>query len=251
MKDLAHAGVKISSSTVRKRLLESGRRAMRPFKKQLLTKKMKSKRLTWAKKHKTWTVEEWKKVLFSDESHFYVRGEHSRFVRRSIEESLNSHHVNQTVKHPQKKMFFGCFSYAGVGSLFPLEGMMNSDRYIDVIKKVIPNLKNAFPGEGIFQQDLAPCHTSKKCAKFMSENDVKVLDWPRNFPDLNPIENLWFIIKSRLLKKDCATKRKLTEATIEVWYRDEEIAEKCKKLVESMPNRVTELLKNGGGHIKY
>ena len=135
MKDLAHAGVKISSSTVRKRLLESGRRAMRPLKKQLLTKKMKSKRLAWAKKHKTWTVEEWKKVLFSDESHFYVRGEHSRFVRRSIGESLNSHHVNQTVKHPQKKMFWGCFSYAGVGSLFPVEGMMNSDRYIDVIKK--------------------------------------------------------------------------------------------------------------------
>ena len=46
---------------------------------------------------------------------------------------------------------------------------MNSDRYIEVIKKkVIPNLNNAFPGgEGIFQQDLAPCHTSKKCAKFM------------------------------------------------------------------------------------
>ena len=135
MKDLAHAGVKISLNTVRKRLLESGRRAMRPFKKQLLTKKMKSKRLAWAKKHKTWTVEEWKKVLFSDESHFYVRGEHSKFVRRSIGESLNSHHVNQTVKHPQKKMFWGCFSYAGVGSLFPVEGMMNSDRYIDVIKK--------------------------------------------------------------------------------------------------------------------
>ena len=96
---------------------------------------MKSKRLAWAKKHKTWTVEEWKKVLFSDESHFYVRGEHSKFVRRSIGESLNSHHVNQTVKHPQKKMFWGCFSYAGVGSLFPVEGMMNSDRYIDVIKK--------------------------------------------------------------------------------------------------------------------
>ena len=85
----------------------------------------------------------------------------------------------------------------------------------------------------------------------MSENDVKVLDWPGNSPDLNPIENLWLIIESRLLKKDCTTERKLTEAIIEVWYRDEEIAEKCKKLVESMPNRVTELLKNGGGHIKY
>ena len=30
-KDLVHAGVKISSSTVRKRLLENGRKAMRPL----------------------------------------------------------------------------------------------------------------------------------------------------------------------------------------------------------------------------
>ena len=100
-KDLAHAGVKISSSTVRKRLVESGRKAMRPLKKQLFTKKMKSKRLSLAKKHKTWTAEDWKKVFFSAESHFYVRGENSRFVRRSIGEPLNHHHVNQTVKHPQ------------------------------------------------------------------------------------------------------------------------------------------------------
>ena len=34
-KDLAHAGVKISSSTVRKRLLESGRKAMRPLRNSL------------------------------------------------------------------------------------------------------------------------------------------------------------------------------------------------------------------------
>ena len=139
---------------------------------------MKSKRLSWVKKRKTWTAKDWKKVLFSDESHFYVRGEHSRFVRRSIEEPLNHHHVNQTVKHPQKKMFWGCFSYADVGFLFSVESMMNSDRYIEVIKKkVIPNPNNAFPeGKGIFQQDLAPCHTSKKCAKFMRKNNVKVLD---------------------------------------------------------------------------
>ena len=58
MKDLAHTRVETSSRTVSKRLLESGRRALRPLKKQLLTKQIKSKRLAWAKKHKTWTVEQ-------------------------------------------------------------------------------------------------------------------------------------------------------------------------------------------------
>ena len=88
----------------------------------------------------------------------------------------------------------------------------------------------------------------------MCENNVKVLDnnvKPGNSPDLNPIENLWFIIKSCLPKKDCTAKKKLTEASVEVGNRLEEFAEKRKQLVESMPNRVTELLKNGGRHIKY
>lgn len=50
-KDLATSGVHISSSTVRRRLLSVGRKARRPIKKQLLTKKMMEKRLVWAKKH--------------------------------------------------------------------------------------------------------------------------------------------------------------------------------------------------------
>ena len=53
MRDLVNCGTcKISSSTVRRRLIEKGRMARRPIKKQLLTKAMKAKRLDWAKRHK-------------------------------------------------------------------------------------------------------------------------------------------------------------------------------------------------------
>ena len=49
----------------------------------------------------------------------------------------------------------------------------------------------AFPdGGGIFQPDLAPCHSAKKVQKVLQENGIKVLKWPGNSPDLNPIENL-------------------------------------------------------------
>ncbi len=43
----------------------------------------------------------------------------------------------------------------------------------------------------IFQQDLAPAHTA-------NGHSVTVLDWPANSPDLNPIENLWVIVKRKM-----------------------------------------------------
>ena len=160
--------------------------------------------------------------MFTDESHFLVRGKHSQFVRKSAGEMLTSHHINESVKHPPKKMFWGGFTWKGVGSLVPIEGMMNTDKYIDVLKRrAFPDLKRAFPDEnGIFQQDLAPCHSSRKTVKFFQENQVSVLDWPGNSPDLNPIENLWAIVKCRLRKTDCTTSRKLVEAIIHIWYHD-------------------------------
>ena len=130
---------------------------------------------------------------------------------------------------------------------------MNAGKYTDVIqRKVVKDLERAFPsGGGIFQQDLAPCHTAKKVKKIFADNDIKVLEWPGNSPDLNPIENLWSIVKRRLLKMDCTTKTKLIAAIIAVWYRDQEIAQNCQNLVESMPKPVKELIKNRRGHISY
>ena len=65
---------------------------------------------------------------------------------------MTKEHINQTVKHPQKKMFWGSFSFNGVGSLYLITGMMNADKYIDVIqRKVLIEMRTAFPdGGGIF-----------------------------------------------------------------------------------------------------
>jgi len=57
---------------------------------------------------------------------------------------------------------------------------------------------------------------------------------------------LWSIVKTRLQRKDC-----IIEVIIDIWFRDEKIAQECRKLEESMPKRVELLTKNKTGHIAY
>ena len=74
------------------------------------------------------------------------------FLRRSAEEPIREQHVIQTVKHPQKQMFWGYFTSGGPGSLVPVEGMMNSRKYISIQEKIIVPMMQTFAGGvGVFQ----------------------------------------------------------------------------------------------------
>ena len=250
---LSSLGIEVTSRTIRRYLFNAGRIARRPLKKQILTEKMKQARLQWAEDHKDWTQQQWRQVLFSDESYFQCQGHRSQYVRRSKDEEITEQHINQYVKAAEKRMFWGSMSYAGVGSLCPIQGTMNADKYMDIINsKIKSDMEEAFGNmEGIYQQDLAPCHRAKKVKALFSQKQILILDWPGNSPDLSPIENLWAIIKRKQQKTDCRTLEKMTTAVINIWCNDPSLNQHCKKLVDSMPQRVMEVIRKKGGHIKY
>ena len=90
----------ISTSTVQRRLCESGLCGQIAAKKTLLRKSNKQKRFVWAKKHKEWTLDQWKSVLWSDESKFEIFGSTRRvFVRHRKVERMVSTCMVPPVRH--------------------------------------------------------------------------------------------------------------------------------------------------------
>ena len=194
-------------------------------------------------------------VIFSDESSFEVNIASSRFVRVG-KEPLSSNHVIQRAKHPQKVMIWGSMSHAGMGRIYVVEGYMNSSQYMKVLRsRLIPQM-NAWGRESaIFQQDSAPCHTSRIVKQFFNDHSINVLPWPGNSPDMNPIETIWAILKRRLQQTTFTSKPALINAILDYTTRDTDFKRQldltCKRLIESMPERVRHLKKAKGGHTRF
>lgn len=64
--------VAVSVRTVHRRLAEANLHARKPRRKPLLNEKHRRQRLAWAKKYRDWTVDDWTKVIWSDESNINV-----------------------------------------------------------------------------------------------------------------------------------------------------------------------------------
>ncbi len=198
-KEWTEAGVKAS-----RRVKEFGYSCRIPLVKPLLNHRQHQRRLTWAKEKKNCTVAQWSKVLFSDESKFCISfGNQGPRVWRKGGEAHSPSCMKSSVKFPQSVMIWGAMSSAGVGPLCFLKTNVTAPIYQEILEHfMLPSADQLFKdADFIFQQDLAPAHTAKSTKSWLNDHGVGVLDWPANSPDLNPIENLWGIVKRKMRNK--------------------------------------------------
>lgn len=232
--------------------MEAGLFSRRPARKPFISAKNKKARLEFAKLQINWTVQKWKTVLFSDESKYNLK--HSdgiRRVRRPKQQRLNPKYCIGTTKYGGGNILvWGCFSGQGIEPIHRIEEIMDRFMYTNILKDVmLPHAEEEMPLRWRFQQDNDPKHTSRHCKTWLQQNAIEVLDWPAQSPDLNPIENLWEIVNSKINRENCSTKEALFEAVKEAWYNIS--PEIISNLISSMPKRCSEVIKNNGLSTKY
>ncbi len=140
-------------------------------------------------------------------------------------------------------MIWAAMSSAGVGPLCFLKSTVNAAIYQEMFRALHASFCWQAYGDAdfIFQQDLAPAHTSKGTKSWFNDHGVTVLDWPANSPDLNPIENLWSIVKRKMRDTRPNNADDLKATVKETWASIP--PQQCHKLITSMPRRIEAVIK--------
>ncbi|GBL98023.1 Transposable element Tc1 transposase [Araneus ventricosus] len=176
----------------------------RPTRVPLLTKRHRELRLEWSREHRDWTTDEWKRVAWTDESRFLIHNVDGRVRLRRLpgEQLLPSCTAGHTQAGGGGIMLWGTFSWAALGSIVVVEQTMKAANYLNIIADQLhPYMAFVFPtGNGIFQQDNAPCHKARIVLEWFEEHtdEFHLMSWPPNSPDFNPMEHIWDVPERQL-----------------------------------------------------
>jgi len=241
---------KVTTRTIQRRIKASGQFVSTWTKKKaFVSPANRAIRVAWCKARLHWTVDQWYRILYSDESPFVYR--YNRRTRCYRRKNDNPELMQGSVKHDQKIMVWGCFAANGVGDLHRINGIMVKEMYQQIlIHHMRPSARRLFgSGNYTFQQDNDPKHTAPIIRSYFQNQHIDVLDWPSQSPDLNPIENLWSILDMQCKDRRPQSEQELFEILQEGWNALP--VDTLTRLVDSMPRRCAQVIASKGFPIKY
>ena len=215
-----------------------------------LQRRHKEGRLQFAKKVMSWN-EEGHNIIFSDEKKFNLDGPDGfsfywHDLRQKDAPRMSRNFGGGSV------MFWAAFTFKESLPLCIVSPKMNADKYTKLLEEVlIPYLKKNDKTKFQFQQDNAPVHVAKLTKQWFTSKNISQLDWPSLSPDLNPMENLWGILARKVYNnnRQFQNLNDLKECILHSWSEIDETI--LKSLINSMPNRIFDVIRCNGCKIKY
>ena len=185
----------VSVKTVRNRIHASGFKSMVPAKKPELTQRHKDARLAFSCAHARWNNPQWRRVMFSDVSRFYIRRVEGRkrVRRRRKERHLPATVIPRVAYQGGSVMVWAGISATAKTDLVFIDGNLNSQRHIaEVLTPHVLSFLCQMPvANPIFQDDNARPHRARIVDDFLHVNNhVNRMDWPAMSPDLSCIEHV-------------------------------------------------------------
>ncbi|KAE8550201.1 hypothetical protein EYB25_006422 [Talaromyces marneffei] len=218
------------------------------------------KRLAWALRYEAYTPREWQRILWTDEC-TVERGKGGQLIWtwHSLTEQLREHDIREIRTGKSiKKMFWGGFKFDQRSPLVPLTSDGSSAGggiTATVIRQLyMEQLPELLDNGDIFMQDNAPVHRAHIIRDLLRELGLDIMEWPPYSPDLNPIKNIWAIMKTIIINDhpelqnapdNDQTLYALIQAAKEAWQSIE--IRVLKNLSNTMPNRVRAVIPYFGG----
>ncbi len=220
------------------------------MKKPQLTENAKSRRVAMAEENLELADNIWRRTIFIDEFSIETGPKGQVRVRRLPDTRGDLDNISLIQNSGWSSiMCCACFSSAGIGPIVRSVGNFNSTQYVHYLEDhVIPYAEECFPDNDFYiLHDNSRIHTSYETLGYLvlRFGPDRVIGHAPYSPDCNPIENLFGLLKKRILKKRqiFSSQQLLWEEIILQWRELGLETTTLQSLADSMPSRYREVVK--------
>ena len=181
----------------------------------------KRKRVKWIVDHDKWRKSKWSRVIWTDEKVFELHPQKGKLYTKLLEGETVEDFARPKVQQGGKKvMVWGAISSLGKIYIDFIEENFDAYKYCCFLcQKAIPAIRSKCNKSYIFMQDNAPAHRACLTRAYLEISGIEVLDWSAQSPDLNPIEEVWLWMQTRIKTRVFNNVNELKDGILETWEK--------------------------------
>ncbi|KAL4467289.1 hypothetical protein ABPG72_009529 [Tetrahymena utriculariae] len=210
-----------------------------------LSENSKIQRVSWAKKLLRNQKIALRNAVYTDET--IIEFQNTRTQYQWVNGNGKQSEIKQEIKRwPQKVMIWAAIHMSGPIDIQIIEKNLNEEEYIKILTKFTNKTKDL--NLQFFQQDNAPCHSTKKVLEFFKKNNKILLEWAPYSPDVNPIEKVWNILKQNLAKQisTCQDFQEYKQKCISIFETDKKVFGCIQQSIKNIPKILQQIIDSRG-----